>query len=168
MIKMALHPVFVHFHTGILAATAALGLIMIILRMVYRDSIRTPDTRLAKLFHEFDIFIFWGNIIGLLGLFAGMVTGFMDWPMQALVEDPYMRFKILWSIVGTEIFIFLVFIRAKVGDKIWVNTSTYLIYGILTVIGGGLMIILGAMGGIAVYDTSILEPILDWIGLPWP
>ena len=35
-------------------------------------------------------------------------------------------------------------------------------------IGGGLMIILGAMGGIAVYDTSILEPILDWIGLPWP
>ena len=165
---MALHPVFVHFHTGILAATAALALLNIIFRMIYRDSIRTPETRLARIFHEFDIFIFWGNIIGLLGLFAGMITGFMDWPMQALIDDPYLRFKILWSIVSTEIFIFLVFIRAKVGDKVWVKTSTYLIYGILTVIGGGLIIILGALGGIAVYGTSILSPILEWIGLPWP
>ncbi len=168
MIKMAIHPVFVHFHTGILAATAALGLIMILLRMLYRDSISTPDTRLAKIFHEADIFIFWGNFIGLLGLFAGMITGFMDWPMQALIDDPLMRFKILWSIVGTMIYIFLVLIRAKMGDKIWTYTSTYLIYGILTVVGGGLMIILAAMGGIAVYGTSILSPILDWIGLPWP
>ena len=31
---MALHPVFVHFHTGILAATAALGLIMMILTSI--------------------------------------------------------------------------------------------------------------------------------------
>ncbi|MFX0056364.1 MAG: hypothetical protein ACFFAD_15660, partial [Candidatus Hermodarchaeota archaeon] len=92
---MALHPVFVHFHTGIGAATAVMALINIVFRLVFRDGIRTPGTRMAKLFHEFDIFIFWGNIITLLGLFVGMWSGFVDWPMVALVNDPYMRFKIL-------------------------------------------------------------------------
>ena len=120
------------------------------------------------IFHEFDVFIFWGNIIGLLGLLAAMVTEFLDWPMEALVLDPYMRFKILFSAITTQIYIFLVFIRAKLGDKVWDTTSGFLIYGILVVVGGALMIIMGAMGGIAVYNTSILEPLLDWLGLPWP
>lgn len=165
---MALHPVFVHFHTGIGAAAAALALISLILRLVFRDGIRTPNTRMAKLFHEFDIFIYWGNIITLLGLVAGMWSGFVDWPYQALEANAYMRFKILWSIVAFEIYIFLVAIRAKLGDGVWEKTSSFLVYGILVVVAGVLMILLGAMGGIAVYETSILEPILDWLGLPWP
>jgi len=165
---MALHPVFVHFHTGIGAATAAVALINLIFRLVFREGIRTPGTRMAKLFHEFDIFIYWGNIITLLGLIAGMWSGFVDWPYVALEANAYMRFKILWSIIAFEIYFFLVAVRAKLGDRIWKNTSPFLIYAIGTVVAGGLMIILGAMGGIAVYDTSILSPILDWLGLPWP
>jgi hypothetical protein len=165
---MALHPVFVHFHTGIGAATAAIALIMIVFRLVFREGIRTPTTRMAKLFHEFDVFVYWGNIITLLGLVAGMWSGFVDWPYQALEANAYMRFKILWSVVAFEIYIFLVAIRAKLGDRVWEKTAPFLIYGILIVVAGGLMVILGAMGGIAVYDTSTLEPILDWIGLPWP
>jgi len=165
---MALHPVFVHFHTGILTATAALAIFSLIMRLVFREGIRTPGTRMAKVFHEFDIFIYWGSIIGLLGLVAGAITGFMDWPMEALLDNPYMRFKILWSAVTMQIYVFLVFIRAKVGDKIWDSTSGFLIYSSLVIVGGALMMLMGAMGGIAVYDTSILEPILDWLGLPWP
>ena len=103
MRKMALHPVFVHFHTGILAATAVLALISLVLRFVFREGIKTPGTRMAKLFHEFDIFIYWGSIIGLLGLIAGMITGFMDPFPRGLVNDPYMRFKFLWSVVAMEI-----------------------------------------------------------------
>ncbi len=165
---MALHPVFVHFHTGILAAGAALALINLILRLVFRESIRTPGTRMSRIFHEFDVFIYWGNIIGLMGLVAAMATGFLDWPVAALVLDPIMRFKILGSAITTQIYIFLVLIRTKLGDKVWDTTSGFLIYGILVVVGGALMIIMGAMGGIAVYNTSILEPLLDWLGLPWP
>ncbi|UCE11789.1 MAG: hypothetical protein JSW61_07620 [Candidatus Thorarchaeota archaeon] len=165
---MAIHPVFVHFHTGILTANAAIALLNLIMRTVFRDRIRTPGTTMARLFHEFDTFILWGNIIGLLGLVAGVVTGFMDWPMQALIDDPYMRFKILWSAIALEIFVFLVVMRLKLGDRVWASTSSYLIYGILVVVGGVLMIILGAMGGIAVYSDSILKPVLDWLGLPWP
>ncbi len=172
---MAIHPVFVHFHTGILAAVAVVALINIIFRLVFRESIQTPGTRLSKIFHEFDIFILWGNIIGFLGLIAGMITGFMEgpefgghWSVTALLLDPFMRFKILWSVIALEMFIMLIIVRIKVGDKIWVKTSTFLIYGITTFIGGVLMMILGAMGGIAVYGTSILQPVLDWIGIPWP
>ena len=165
---MALHPVFVHFHTGILAACAALGLVNIILRLVFREAIRTPGTRMSRIFHEFDVFIFWGNIIGLLGLVVAMITGFIDWPVAALLPDPYMRFKILFSIIATQIYVFLVVVRAKLGDKVWDTTSGFLIYGILVVVGGALIILMGAMGGIAVYGTSILEPLLDWLGLPWP
>ncbi|MDF1538921.1 MAG: hypothetical protein P1Q69_08460 [Candidatus Thorarchaeota archaeon] len=165
---MALHPVFVHFHTGILAATAVLAIFSLIMRLVFREGIRTPGTRMAKVFHEFDIFIYWGSIIGLLGLVSGAVTGFMDWPMEALLDNPYMRFKILWSAITMQIYVFLVFIRTKVGDKIWDSTSGFVIYSILTIVGGALMMIMGAMGGIAVYGTSILSPILDWLGLPWP
>lgn len=165
---MALHPVFVHFHTGIGAATAVMALINIVFRLVFRDGIRTPGTRMAKLFHEFDIFIFWGNIITLLGLFVGMWSGFVDWPMVALVNDPYMRFKILWSIVATQMYIFVIILRARLGDRVWDKTSGFLVYGITIAVAGVLMIIIAAMGGIAVYGDSILKPVLDWIGLPWP
>jgi len=165
---MALHPVFVHFHTGIGAATAVMALINIVFRLVFRDGIRTPGTRMARLFHEFDIFIFWGNIITLLGLLVGMWSGFVDWPMVALVNDPYMRFKILWSVVATEMYILVIILRAKLGDRVWDKTSGFLVYGITIAVAGVLMVIIAAMGGIAVYGDSILKPVLDWIGLPWP
>jgi hypothetical protein len=165
---MALHPVFVHFHTGIGAATAVMALINIVFRLVFRDGIRTPGTRMAKIFHEFDIFIYWGNIITLLGLFIGMWSGFVDWPMVALLNDPYMRFKILWSVVATEMYIFVIILRTRLGDRVWDKTSGFLTYGITIAVAGVLMIIIAAMGGIAVYGDSILKPILDWIGLPWP
>jgi hypothetical protein len=54
------------------------------------------------------------------------------------------------------------------GDRVWDKTSSYLTYGIGVVVAGVLMIILAAMGGIAVYGESILEPVIDWLGLPWP
>lgn len=165
---MALHPVFVHFHTGIGAATAVMALVNIVFRLVFRDGIRTPGTRMAKLFHEFDIFIHWGNIITLLGLLVGMWSGFVDWPMVALVNDPYMRFKILWSVVATQMYIFVIALRAKLGDGVWDKTSGFLVYGVTIAVAGVLMIIVAAMGGIAVYGDSILKPVLDWIGLPWP
>ena len=167
---MALHPVFVHFHTGILAAAAALALIALVLRFLFRDNIRTPGTRLARLFHYIDVFIFIGSIIGFIGLIAGMVTGFMEpaYPLSVLEASPLMRFKILWSIVSVEIYLFLMVIRARLGDRVWVGTSSSLIYGILVIIGGVLMIIIAALGGIAVYGESVLSPILDWLGLPWP
>ena len=165
---MALHPVFVHFHTGIGAAIAVLALINIVFRLVFREGIRTPGTRMAKLFHEFDVFIYWGLIITLLGLLVGMITGFMDWSVEALINNALMRAKILWSVIGTEIYIFLVIVRAKLGDRIWENTSSFLIYSVLTIIAGVLMIIVAAMGGLQEYGTSILQPILEWLGLPWP
>jgi hypothetical protein len=165
---MALHPVFVHFHTGIGAAVAVIALLNIVFRLVFRDGIRTPGTRMARIFHEFDVFIYWGSIITLIGLFVGMVTGFLDWPMVALINDPYMRFKILWSIVATEIYIFLVILRTRLGDRVWDKTSGFLTYGIGLVVAGALIIIIAALGGIAVYGESVLEPVLDWIGLPWP
>ncbi|MFW9802172.1 MAG: hypothetical protein ACFFFC_05945 [Candidatus Thorarchaeota archaeon] len=165
---MAIHPVFVHFHTGILTTTVALSIVNMFLRIAYRDSIQTPGTRLARLFHEFDAYIYWGNIIGLLGLGAGAVTGFMDWPMEALVLNKYMRYKILWSTVAMEVFAFLVLLRAKLGDRVWLIRSSFISYGFLTIWGGLLVVLIGAMGGIAVYGTSILSPFLDWLGMPWP
>jgi hypothetical protein len=167
---MALHPVFVHFHTGILAAAAALALINLILRFLFRDNIQTPGTRLARIFHYIDVFIYVGSIIGFIGLVAGMVTGFMEpnWSLARLEASSLMRFKILWSTVCLEIYFFLMVIRAKLGDRVWVGTSSSLIYGILVIVGGLLIIIIAALGGIAVYSESILSPILDWLGIPWP
>ena len=167
---MAIHPVFVHFHTGILAALAAVALVNIILRIFFRDNINTPGTRLSRVFHQFDVFIYIGSMIGFLGLIAGMVTGFMEpeFPVDALVQMPIMRFKILWSVVSVEIYLYLILVRTKLGDRVWLKASTYFPYAILVIFGGVLMIIIGALGGIAVYDTSILQPILDWIGIPWP
>jgi len=166
---MAIHPVFVHFHTGILTATAAVALVNLILRIFFRDNINTPGTRLARIFHQFDVFIYIGAIIGFLGLIAGSVTGFMDdYSVNVLVQSPIMRFKILWSAVSMEIYLYLIIVRAKIGDRVWLKASSYFPYAILTIFGGVLMMIMGALGGIFVYDTSILQPILDWIGIPWP
>ncbi len=167
---MAIHPVFVHFHTGILVATAAVALVSLLLRVLFRDNINTPGTRLSSIFHQFDVFIYIGAIIGFIGLIAGMVTGFMepDYPMETLTQMPVMRFKILWSIVSTEIYLFLIIVRAKMGDRVWIKASSYFPYAILTIVGGVLMMLMGALGGIAVYGTSILGPILQWMGIPWP
>jgi hypothetical protein len=167
---VALHPVFVHFHTGILATAAALALISLVLRFLFRDNIRTPGTRLARLFHYIDVYIFIGSIIGFIGLIVAMVTGFMEpnYTLAALESSPIMRFKILWSIVCVEIYLFLIVVRARLGDRVWTGTASSLIYGILVIVGGLFVIIIAALGGIAVYGESILSPILQWLGLPWP
>ena len=167
---MAIHPVFVHFHTGILAATAVVALINLLLRILFRDNINTPGTRLAKAFHQFDVFIYIGSIIGFIGLIAGMITGFMEpaYPVSTLILIPAMRFKILWSIVSVEIYVYLIIVRTKLGDRVWVKASSYFPYAILVIFGGVLMIIMGALGGAQVYGSSILSPLLDWIGIPWP
>ena len=122
---MAIHPVFVHFHTGILTAAAAVALVNLILRIFFRDNINTPGTRLARIFHQFDVFIYIGAFIGFLGLMAGMITGFMepDYPVGALVAMPIMRFKILWSVVSTEIYLYLMIVRAKLGDRVWLKLA---------------------------------------------
>ena len=167
---MAIHPVFVHFHTGILTATAAVALLNLLLRIAFKDNINTPGSRTARIFHQADIFMYVGSIIGFLGLIAGMVSGFMEpeYPMTVLVAMPIMRFKILWSIVATEIYLFLIIVRAKLGDRVWIKPSTYIPYASLIIVGGGLMVIMGALGGLSVYNSSIMSPLLDWLGIPWP
>ncbi|MFX1482472.1 MAG: hypothetical protein ACFFCP_04700 [Promethearchaeota archaeon] len=167
---MALHPVFVHFHTGILVAAAAVALVSLVLRILFKDNINTPNTRLATIFHQADTFIYVGSIIGFMGLVVAMVTGFMEpaYPVEVLAALPIMRFKILWSVVCVEIYLYLIVIRTKMGDRVWIKPSSYLPYGILVVVGGGIMMIVAALGGIDVYGTSILEPVLNWIGIPWP
>lgn len=167
---MALHPLFVHFHTGILATVTVLALINLMLRFVFHDKIQTPGTRLAKLFHEFDVFIYVGTIIGVIGLVAAMISGFMEpeYPLATLEASSIMRFKILWSIVLLEIYTFLVIVRTRLGDRIWVRSSTSLTYGILLAIGGFFVVLIAALGGSAVYGESILGPVFAWLGIPWP
>ncbi|MGY5858666.1 MAG: hypothetical protein RTU63_04800 [Candidatus Thorarchaeota archaeon] len=167
---MAIHPVFVHFHTGILSAAAGVALLNLLLRIAFKDSINTPGSRWARIFHQADIYIYVGSIIGFLGLIAGAVTGFMepDYPYAVLESSAIMRFKILWSIVTLEIYFFLIVVRAKLGDRVWVKPSTYIPYATLVLIGGGLMVIMGALGGLAVYSESIMAPLFDWAGIPWP
>ena len=111
-----------------------------------------------------------GSIIGFLGLIAGAVTGFMEpeWPISSLEASSIMRFKILWSVVTLEIYFFLIVVRAKLGDRIWVKPRTYIPYAALIVIGGGFMVLMAALGGLQVYGESIMQPIFDWVGLPWP
>ncbi|MGY5879957.1 MAG: hypothetical protein RTV31_06880 [Candidatus Thorarchaeota archaeon] len=167
---MAIHPVFVHFHTGILAASAAVAMLCLLLRIGFKDSINTPGSRWARIFHQADIFMYVGGIIGFLGLIAGAVTGFMepDYPMAVLEASAIMRFKILWSVVTMEIYLFLIIVRAKLGDRIWVKPRTYIPYATLIIIGGGFMVLMAALGGLAVYGESIMAPLFDWAGIPWP
>jgi uncharacterized membrane protein len=167
---MAIHPVFVHFHTGILAAAAAVALLNLLLRIAFKDSINTPGSRMARIFHQADVFMYVGSIIGFLGLIAGAVTGFMepDYPFAVLEASSIMRFKILWSVVCMEIYLFLIIVRAKLGDRVWVKPSTYIPYATLILIGGAFMVIMGALGGLAVYGESIMSPLFDWAGIPWP
>ena len=167
---MAIHPVFVHFHTGILAAAAAVAMLNLLLRIAFKDSINTPGNRWARVFHQADVFIYVGSIIGLMGLIVAAITGFMEpeYPVDLLFSSSIMRFKILWSVVCIEIYIFLIAVRAKLGDRVWVSPKTYIPYAALVIIGGGFMVLMGALGGLAVYGESILSPILDWAGIPWP
>ncbi|TFH06671.1 MAG: hypothetical protein E4H14_10305 [Candidatus Thorarchaeota archaeon] len=167
---MAIHPVFIHFHTGILAAAAAVALLNLLLRIAFKDNINAPGSRMARIFHQADVFLYVGCIIGFLGLIAGVVTGFMepDYPLAVLEASAIMRFKILWSVVCMEIYLFLIIVRAKLGDRVWVKPSTYIPYATLILIGGAFMVIMGALGGLAVYGDSIMSPLLDWAGIPWP
>ncbi len=167
---MAIHPVFIHFHTGILAAAAAVAMLNLLLRIAFKDNINAPGSRMARIFHQADVFIYVGSIIGFLGLIAGAVTGFMepDYPMAVLEASAIMRFKILWSVVCMEIYVFLIIVRAKLGDRVWIKPSTYIPYATLILIGGAFMVLMGALGGLAVYGESIMSPLLDWAGIPWP
>jgi hypothetical protein len=167
---MALHPLFIHFHTGILAVSAILAMVNLLLRFGFKDNIRTPGTRLARLFHQIDVFMYVGIIIGFIGLIAGAITGFMepDYSLAVLEASAIMRFKILWSVILIEIYFFLMVVRTKLGDRIWKGAGSSLTYGILIIIGGAFIVLIAALGGLAVYGETIMEPIFNWIGIPWP
>ena len=170
MISMPLYQLFMYFATGILFVTAVFAATNMVIRLLLRDNIKTPGSRSARIFHEFDIFVFWGNICGLLAIVVSIVWGFlfMSWTFQTLLADPYYRAIIAWSTIAIEIYIFLVTARKIIGDRIWSFTSGFLSYGILTIVGGFIVLLVAGMGEIAVYGESFLKPLLDFLTMPWP
>lgn len=167
---MPLYQLFIYFATGIFFVNAVFAATNMFIRLLLRDNIKTPGSRSARIFHEFDIFVQWGNICGFLALVVGIVWGFlfMSWSFQVLLADPYLRALIAWSTIAIEIYIFLISARRIIGDRIWSFASGFVSYGILTVLGGFIILLVAGMGEMVAHGESILKPLLDLLMMPWP
>ncbi|MFQ5832645.1 MAG: hypothetical protein ACE5H4_08090 [Candidatus Thorarchaeota archaeon] len=167
---MPLYQLLIYFATGIFFVNAIFAAANILMRFILRDNIKTPGSRSGRIFHEFDVFVFWGNICGLLALVVGLLWGFlfMSWTIEFLLADAYYRAIIAWSTLAIEIYIFLIAARRIIGDRIWSFTSGFVSYGILTVFGGFIILIIAGMGEMVVHGESILRPLLDLLIMPWP
>ncbi len=170
MISMPLYQLFVYFATGIFFVTAIFAAANMLIRLLLRDNIKTPGSRSARIFHEFDVFVLWGNICGFLAVVVGIFWGFffMSWTLQGLLANPYYRAILAWSTIAIGIYIFLIAARRIIGDRIWSFRSGVLFYGILNVVGGFIILIVAGMGEMVVHGESFLSPLLDLLMMPWP
>ena len=185
---MSLHAPSLHFHLGAWAVTALCIFLAFWINFLQKRNL--IPKQLQKFIHPDTVarLDYVANITGIIGL-AGVVVsayfGFLDASQVANVSPldfnafligfdkalatPDLAFKVQWTIVGVQAFIFagiirLYFVTYKRERTVFDQHYVFqILYSESTLVGFFLMVIVAGTGGIYVYGESILSgiPILQ-------
>ena len=185
---MSLHAPSLHFHLGAWAVTALVTFLAFWINfMLKRGWIPEP---IAKHIHpdivaRLDYVAAITGVIGLAGVVVSAYFGFLDASLvpnvspldlnafligfNKALESDILSFKVQWTIVGAQAFLFagilrLYFVTIRKGRTIYdEHYVVQILYAESTLIGFFLMMLVAGAGGIWVYGESILSgiPILE-------
>ncbi|MFW9853843.1 MAG: hypothetical protein ACFFFG_02215 [Candidatus Thorarchaeota archaeon] len=182
---MALHPPAVHFPIGAWFVTTLTLLMALWINFFQKRGIIDFESRFGKnIVSRLDFVAHVCGIIGLVGVLPAIYLGLIDAsgiinpnPLDINVallgltnsfQDDLLTIKVIGALVGMQLFIIagvLRFIVVTVNHSDIYETRTLIqvLYGGSTFVGFGVILLVGAVGGIIVYDESLLEtlPFID-------
>jgi hypothetical protein len=163
----ALHALTAELHAGFL--TLAFVCIMIVAgcQIVVRLRNRMPKSfvRIAiRIRGYMEAAGFVGAVLGVLGLLLSAWTGMYAWTLDALINDPVIRNKILLTAFATVLWAGVVFIRSRYGRGLWTCPAMASLYVVLTFVAFGMIGTVGSMGAHLAQGGSALDPIWSLVG----
>jgi len=163
----ALHALTAELHAGFLTLAFVCIMIVAACQIVVRLRNRMP-----KSFVNISIRIrgymeaagFVGAVLGVLGLLLSAWTGMYAWTLDALINDPVIRNKILLTAFATVLWAGVVFIRSRFGRGLWTCPAMASLYVVLTFVAFGMVGTVGSMGAHLTQGGSALDPIWSIVG----
>ena len=176
----AFHAVTVELHGGMLAL-AAICLLVLVIGAVFRRTLGKRAKRLASLMQKAVEYAeptaYVAAIGGIVGLILSSVSGYFiasgmySSASEALVNTPIMMNKITLTIIALELWVLFVAIRGWYGRDLWNVRSLGATYVLMGLAAFTFTMVAGSMGGHMTGKGSILDPIIDTVGIdystPW-
>jgi len=105
-------------------------------------------------------------ILSLLSLLIASASTLIDFPGGTFIASPFFRMKTILAVAVFPIYSVTYFMCLVRGVDIWDKWGSLIYTLLLSLVGGGMIIILGSIGGYLSTGHTILEPILRSLGLP--
>lgn len=159
-INTAFHNMLVHLGMGVLVAVVALAVVTWFL---------ARRGQRPELFRQLDTTLYVMLFVGLLGIPAAVAGILVDYPeWTALLASPLVRIKALLSMLLFEVFLMMYYMRWKHGVALWQRQSLAAYFVGLSLVGAGLVSVVGSIGGFLAIRETALEGILQLFGIPLP
>ncbi len=154
----AWHLITAHFAVGLTLATTLLVIIGFIARVIgYRDFAR----KLAYPIHV-------TALLSLIALVLVVLGALADFPAASFAASPWFKLKMEFAVTVFAVHAGLYMTVMLSGERIWDSPPMLAYTLILALLGGFMIMVLGAAGGYLAYGHSVLEPLLRSQGFPLP
>lgn len=181
---MGLHAPTVHFHLGALLLTTLAASLAVLLSGLSRTRLLKDDRlspeRKMKILGHLDFTAAAAGVVGILGIFAAMITGMMDAsgysiedkltkPLDAIREgadktrdNDILSFKAVWGIIGTICFLLLLLMRyyyGKIKQEAFYDQhfAIQALYAEISILGYFILAIVGGTGGFFAKGETVLQ-----------
>ena len=163
----ALHALTAELHAGFLTLAFICIMIVAACQIVVRLRNRMPKSFVniaIRIRGYMEAAGFVGAVLGVLGLLLSAWTGMYAWTLDALINDPVIRNKILLTAFATVMWAGVVFVRSRFGRGLWTCPAMATLYVVLTFVSFGMVGTVGSMGAHLTQGGSALDPIWQIVG----
>ncbi len=150
------HAISAHFAVGFTVGTSILVVVGLLARLLgYREFA-------AKLTAPLHAML----LLALVSFTLACATVLADFPAATLAASPWFRFKALVAVVAFFTYTGMYMLVALRRERVWENTLLLAYTTALALLGGFLVAVLGAAGGMLSSGHTVLKPVLAALGLP--
>jgi hypothetical protein len=172
----AFHAVTVELHSGMLAL-AAFCIVLMLFAAFYKRTFKNRGKKFGGFLKKASVYAeptaYLAAIGGVIGMILSSITGYLivagmyNTPSEALINSPPTMNKIMVSMIALELWIAFVVVRSWYGKRMWNIKSLAATYLFIGVIAFGFTMIAGSMGGHMTGKGSILDPMLQFLGISY-
>jgi len=156
---------FAAFHamaTALLSGAFFLAVIFLLVRLWARGN---RDERRAQVGHYADYGLYLAVAVGWLFSLAAVVTGFLIWPLEAVLNSPIIKNKLTIVLMLVVIWGAFLYVRWQVGNRLWQNPLLTLFASLSVLVGFFFNLLANSIGGDAAGNASGFEQIVRIVGI---
>ncbi|GEM_PF-1838613 len=154
----AWHPIMAHFAVGF-----SMGASLLV--MVGLAAILFNNNGFAKrLTYPLSIML----LLSLISLAITGASAMIDFPAATFAASPWFKFKTTFEILAFFVYMGMYYTVLLKNEGLWEDKTSLTYMIVLAAIGAFTISVLGAAGGYLAVGHSVLEPLLEMLGLPMP